>query len=115
MEICTALTSNDDSPVMIRLFTKRLLGPFLTSARQPSNGKVRDVHSTRIYDFVPRFDLRSGFLDLGALGRDRLVSKEGEQREFVDGEDPGDDGGTSHERCLRRMDVRSKVAWTECC
>jgi hypothetical protein len=42
------------------------------------------------------------------------MSKKGEQREFVDGEEPGYYCGTSHERCLGRMGVRSKVAWSEC-
>jgi hypothetical protein len=99
---------------MVRLFTKRLLGSLLTSARQPSNCKARDLHSAGIYNFIPWFDLRTGILYLGALGRNRLVSKEGEQREFVDWEDPGDDCRTSHERCLGRMDMRSKVTWSEC-
>ena len=101
---------------MVRLFTERLLRSFLTSpssaTKLPWGRGEGKLHSASVDYLVPRLDLRRGVLDLGILGRNGFVSQNGEQGEFMNGEDARDDSSTSDKRCLRRKNVRGKCTWS---
>lgn len=70
-------------------------------------------HSTSVDNLVPRLDLRQGILDFSGLGGHGLMSKEGEKRELVNGEDARDHCGASDKHFLRREDVWRETAWPQ--
>jgi len=84
----------------------------LVSHETTSGEKGGKLHSASVDYLVPRSDLGTGVLDLGILGRNGFVSQNGEQGEFMNGEDSRDNSSTSDKRCLWRKNVRGKHAWS---